>query len=257
MSFGVDRARWARRASPSARSCSRTRRRCRRPSSPCSEIERVERHVRRFLDVALFPVEPVGALIAHDAGVAAAADRMARRATAQRRHALTRTSAATATRAQPVAFQRLIHRHRISTNDRTTLTPSRLWKRMTSEQRLRAGPAFWLDEQATDDQIQAVLLISQQKKFRPKTVVVARRRPQGAASRQPRVAARSDRGARAGRLSPGRAAADDGRVSRRARHRARERPDSGRRCEAGSGENRRQPRRSSRRNSRPRTCRCI
>ena len=42
---------------------------------------------------------------------------------------------------------------------------------MTSEQRLQAAKAFWLDEQATDDQIQAVLLISQQKKFRPKTVV--------------------------------------------------------------------------------------
>src|SRR5215207_4965752 len=51
------------------------------------------------------------------------------------------------------------------------LTPSRLWKRMTSEQRLLAARAFWSDEQATDDQIQAVMLISQQKKFRPKTVL--------------------------------------------------------------------------------------
>ena len=53
----------------------------------------------------------------------------------------------------------------------STLTPSRLWKRMTAEQRLHAARAFWTDEQATDDQLQAVLLISQQKKFRPKTVV--------------------------------------------------------------------------------------
>jgi hypothetical protein len=52
-----------------------------------------------------------------------------------------------------------------------TLTPSRLWKRMTSDQRLVAARAFWRDEQATDDQIQAVMLISQQKKFRPKTVL--------------------------------------------------------------------------------------
>jgi hypothetical protein len=52
-----------------------------------------------------------------------------------------------------------------------TLTPSKLWKRMTPDQRLKASRAFWLDEQATDDQLQAVLLISQQKKFRPKTVV--------------------------------------------------------------------------------------
>lgn len=42
---------------------------------------------------------------------------------------------------------------------------------MTPEQRLVAAHAFWLDEQAADDQRQAVLLIAQQKKFRPKTVV--------------------------------------------------------------------------------------
>jgi hypothetical protein len=52
-----------------------------------------------------------------------------------------------------------------------SLTPSRLWKRMTADQRLKASHAFWNDEQATDDQLQAVLLIAQQKKFRPKTVV--------------------------------------------------------------------------------------
>jgi hypothetical protein len=51
------------------------------------------------------------------------------------------------------------------------LTPSRLWKRMTPEQRLKASQAFWQDEQAADDQVQAVLVIAQQKKFRPKTVV--------------------------------------------------------------------------------------
>ena len=52
-----------------------------------------------------------------------------------------------------------------------TLTPSKLWKRLPLDQRLQVAKAFWLDEQATDDQLQAVLLISQQKKFRPKTVV--------------------------------------------------------------------------------------
>ena len=51
------------------------------------------------------------------------------------------------------------------------LTPSRLWKQMTPEQRLQAARAFWQDEQAADDQVQAVLLIAQQKKFRPKSVV--------------------------------------------------------------------------------------
>jgi hypothetical protein len=53
----------------------------------------------------------------------------------------------------------------------TTLTPSRLWKRMTIEQRTRAAHAFWADPDATDDQVQAALLIAQQKKFRPKTVI--------------------------------------------------------------------------------------
>lgn len=42
---------------------------------------------------------------------------------------------------------------------------------MTPEQRYTAARAFWLDDEATDDQLQAVLLISQQKKFRPKTVI--------------------------------------------------------------------------------------
>jgi hypothetical protein len=51
------------------------------------------------------------------------------------------------------------------------LTPTRLWKSMTPAQRLAAAQAFWLDEQATDDQIQAVGLIAQQRKFRAKTVV--------------------------------------------------------------------------------------
>jgi hypothetical protein len=53
----------------------------------------------------------------------------------------------------------------------TALTPSRLWKSMTLEQRQRAARAFWSDQEATDDQIQAALIIAQQKKFRPKTIV--------------------------------------------------------------------------------------
>jgi hypothetical protein len=42
---------------------------------------------------------------------------------------------------------------------------------MTAEQRLQAARAFWRDDQAADDQVQASLLIAQQKKFRPKTVM--------------------------------------------------------------------------------------
>ena len=53
----------------------------------------------------------------------------------------------------------------------STLTPSRLWKHMTLDQRTRAARAFWADPDATDDQVQAALLIAQQKKFRPKTVI--------------------------------------------------------------------------------------
>ena len=53
----------------------------------------------------------------------------------------------------------------------TTLTPSRLWKRMTAEQRLAAARAFWRDEQAAADHAQAVVYIAQQKKFRPRTVM--------------------------------------------------------------------------------------
>jgi len=41
---------------------------------------------------------------------------------------------------------------------------------MTPEQRQRAARAFWSDADAKADQLQAVMLIAQQKKFRPKTV---------------------------------------------------------------------------------------
>ena len=53
----------------------------------------------------------------------------------------------------------------------TPLTATRLWKNMTPAQRLEAADAFWRDEQATEDQVQAVMLIAQQKKFRPKSVI--------------------------------------------------------------------------------------
>jgi hypothetical protein len=52
-----------------------------------------------------------------------------------------------------------------------TLTPSRLWKRLTLDERQRIARAFWADPDAVDDQLQAALLIAQQKKFRPKTVI--------------------------------------------------------------------------------------
>jgi hypothetical protein len=42
---------------------------------------------------------------------------------------------------------------------------------MARPQRLAAARAFWEDDQAGDDHIQAAVLIAQQKKFRPKTVI--------------------------------------------------------------------------------------
>lgn len=42
---------------------------------------------------------------------------------------------------------------------------------MSPDQRLRAARSFWRDEQSADDQLQAVMLISQQRKFRPKSVL--------------------------------------------------------------------------------------
>jgi hypothetical protein len=50
------------------------------------------------------------------------------------------------------------------------LTPSRLWKQLTTAERLKLARAFWLADEAAQDQVHAVLTISQQKKFRPKTV---------------------------------------------------------------------------------------
>jgi len=42
---------------------------------------------------------------------------------------------------------------------------------MSPELRQQAARAFWQDDEATDDQVQAVLAIAQQKKFRPKFVL--------------------------------------------------------------------------------------
>jgi hypothetical protein len=50
------------------------------------------------------------------------------------------------------------------------LTPSTLWKRLTLDERLPVARAFWLSDEARDEQAHAVLVISQQKKFRPKTI---------------------------------------------------------------------------------------
>jgi hypothetical protein len=52
-----------------------------------------------------------------------------------------------------------------------TTTPARLWKKMSVPHRQKAALAFWQADEAVDDQVQAALLIAQQKKFRPKSVL--------------------------------------------------------------------------------------
>ena len=52
----------------------------------------------------------------------------------------------------------------------TPLTPSRLWKHMTADQRRRAASALWHAEEAASEQTQAAALIAKHMKFRPKTV---------------------------------------------------------------------------------------
>ena len=51
-----------------------------------------------------------------------------------------------------------------------TPTPSRLWKRMSGEQRLRAAEALWREPEAEAEQREAATLIAKHLKFRPKTV---------------------------------------------------------------------------------------
>jgi hypothetical protein len=55
--------------------------------------------------------------------------------------------------------------------DYSDFRPTRLWKRMTAEQRLAASEPFWADEQSTDQQIEAVGLIASHMKFRIKSVL--------------------------------------------------------------------------------------
>ena len=50
-------------------------------------------------------------------------------------------------------------------------TPARLWKKLTLQHRQKVAAAFWQADDAVDDQVQAALLIAQQKKFRPKSVL--------------------------------------------------------------------------------------
>ena len=61
--------------------------------------------------------------------------------------------------------------HRIAVMDAPLTTPARLWKKLALPHRQKVATAFWHADEAVDDQVQAALLIAQQKKFRPKSVL--------------------------------------------------------------------------------------
>ena len=51
------------------------------------------------------------------------------------------------------------------------MRPARLWRSLPSDLRTAASYAFWTDEQAALEQVEAVGLIARQIKFRPKSVI--------------------------------------------------------------------------------------
>ena|SRR5688572_27095583 len=55
--------------------------------------------------------------------------------------------------------------------DLSAFRPSRIWKRLPAERRIKAAEVFWADEQSTDQQIEAVAAIASHMKFRTKSVV--------------------------------------------------------------------------------------
>jgi len=55
--------------------------------------------------------------------------------------------------------------------DLSNFRPSRLWRRMSLEQRIDAASLFWEDEHSTDQQLEAVSALATHMKFRAKSVV--------------------------------------------------------------------------------------
>jgi hypothetical protein len=55
--------------------------------------------------------------------------------------------------------------------DYSAFRPSRIWKRLTQEQRLAAAEPFWNDEQSTEQQVEAIAAIASRMKFRTKSVL--------------------------------------------------------------------------------------
>jgi hypothetical protein len=55
--------------------------------------------------------------------------------------------------------------------DLSNFRPSRLWKILTPERRREAAELFWMDEQGSQQQLEAVATIAQRMKFRTKSVI--------------------------------------------------------------------------------------
>lgn len=53
----------------------------------------------------------------------------------------------------------------------TLVRPTELWKRMSKERRQVAAHAFWQDDEAVEQQVEAIEQIARQMKFRPKSVL--------------------------------------------------------------------------------------
>lgn len=49
--------------------------------------------------------------------------------------------------------------------------PSQLWKQLSAERRLQAADAFWRDDEASNEQAEAIGIIAQRIKFRLKSVI--------------------------------------------------------------------------------------
>jgi len=55
--------------------------------------------------------------------------------------------------------------------DLSNFRPSKLWRRMSLEQRIDAASLFWQDEHSADQQLEAVSALATHMKFRPKSVI--------------------------------------------------------------------------------------
>lgn len=55
--------------------------------------------------------------------------------------------------------------------DFSAFRPTRIWKRLPADRRIKAAAVFWSDEQSTDQQIEAVAALATHMKFRTKSVI--------------------------------------------------------------------------------------